>query len=60
MIEEARLLGKKRLFALSIEPRMWEFFEELGFHRVDRNTLPEEWQRSYDFSRPSKAFLLAL
>lgn len=60
MIEEAKLQGKRKLFALSIEPRMWEFFTELGFEEVARETLPEEWRKTYDFSRPSKAFLFEL
>ena len=58
MIEEARRQGKRFVFALSIAPKMWEFFLGLGFQEVPRETLPEEWKGHYDFSRPSKAVRL--
>lgn len=57
MVEEARQQGKRALFSLSIEPKMWQFFEALGFREIDRQQLPERWRASYDFSRPSRAFL---
>ena len=60
MIEEARAQGKKFVFSLSIEPKMWQFFLGLGFVEIDRATLPEEWQKGYDLSRPSKGFRLDL
>ena len=44
----------------SIEPKMWQFFLGLGFVEIDRATLPEEWQKGYDLSRPSKGFRLDL
>jgi amino-acid N-acetyltransferase len=36
-LEKARQLGLKRVFTLTLEP---EFFEKVGFKRVDRQTLP--------------------
>ncbi len=58
--EEARAQGKKFVFSLSIEPKMWQFFLGLGFVETDRATLPEEWQKGYDLSRESKGFRLDL
>ena len=60
MIEKARDSGKHYVFALSIDPRMWRFFEGLGFKECDREKLPEQWKSRYNFSRPSKAFQLLL
>jgi N-acetylglutamate synthase-like GNAT family acetyltransferase len=60
MIEQARQLNIEAVFALSIDPRMWEFFQSLGFHEIAREKLPREWQQGYDFSRPSHAFLMEL
>jgi len=60
MIEQARKLNTEAVFALSIDPRMWEFFQSLGFHETPRERLPQEWQSGYDFSRPSHAFLMEL
>lgn len=60
MIEEGRAQRKKFVFALSVSPKMWEFFTELGFREVPRETLPESWKEKYDFTRPSKAFRLDL
>ena len=37
--KESRLLGVKRLFALTYQP---EFFERLGFKRVDKAVLPHK------------------
>lgn len=56
MIGEAKAIGLRRVFALSIEERMWAFFRNLGFKEVARESLPEEWQQHYDFARPSRAF----
>ncbi len=36
-IEKARRLGIKKVFALTLEP---QFFEKVGFVRVDKKTLP--------------------
>lgn len=60
MIDEASKLGKRFVFALSIEPKMWQFFEGLAFAEVPREDLPEQWKSGYDFTRPSKAFRLEL
>ena len=60
MVEEARLRGKKYVFALSIEPKMWEFFQDLGFEPIEREALPSRWRSEYDFKRPSRAFRLEL
>ncbi|MGO8987808.1 MAG: N-acetyltransferase [bacterium] len=38
-LKESALLGVKRVFALTDEP---EFFERLGFARVDKSTLPHK------------------
>lgn len=38
-LKEAASLGVKRVFALTYEP---EFFEKLGFERVDKSTLPHK------------------
>ena len=56
LISLARTQGKKDVFALSVEPQMWEFFGSLGMSEVPRDSLPADWQSGYDSSRPSKAF----
>src|SRR4030043_1436199 len=38
-LKESRLLGAKRVFALTYQP---EFFERLGFKRVDKAVLPHK------------------
>ncbi|MFW6133163.1 MAG: N-acetyltransferase, partial [Planctomycetota bacterium] len=38
-VADARLLGVQKLFALTYEP---EFFERMGFTRMDRDALPEK------------------
>jgi amino-acid N-acetyltransferase len=38
-LEESRFLGVKRVFALTYRP---EFFEKLGFERVDKTVLPHK------------------
>jgi len=38
-LKESTLLGVKRVFALTYEP---EFFERLGFERVDKSVLPHK------------------
>jgi amino-acid N-acetyltransferase len=60
MIETARNQRKTYIFALSIEPRMFMFFRNLGFQTVEREQLPAEWRRQYDLNRPSRAFRLKI
>jgi amino-acid N-acetyltransferase len=38
-LKEARTLGIKRVFALTYNP---EFFIEIGFNEIDKNTLPQK------------------
>jgi amino-acid N-acetyltransferase len=38
-LKESKLLGVKRVFALTYQP---EFFERLGFERVDKTALPHK------------------
>lgn len=56
LIARAAESGCTDLFALSIDHRMWRFFESLGLEAIDRHALPAAWQAGYDFSRPSRAF----
>ncbi len=58
MIQTVRNAKKEFMFALSIEPKMFEFFKSLGFSECDRESLPESWKNQYDRSRQSKAFRL--
>lgn len=60
MIEQAARMNSEGVFALSVDPRMWEFFLSLGFHETGRERLPAEWQAQYDFERPSHGFLKEL
>jgi amino-acid N-acetyltransferase len=60
LVEQARQQGFGHVFALSIDPRMWEFFQSLGFQPVEREALPEAWRTGYDMSRPSRALLKEL
>ncbi len=60
MIATAKQANKDYMFALSIEPKMADFFESLGFKECDRAILPDSWQANYDMSRPSKAFQLLI
>ncbi len=57
LLEEARQQGREAVFALSTNPKMWEFFERLGFSHIDRSELPVEWARNYDFNRKSQALV---
>jgi N-acetylglutamate synthase-like GNAT family acetyltransferase len=57
MEREAKDQGISRLFALSIDERMWQFFLSLDFQPAERERLPEVWRRNYDFNRPSRAFI---
>ena len=56
LIEWAPRLGFTNLFALSIDARMWRFFETLGFSPIDRSQLPTQWRSAYDMRRPSRAY----
>jgi len=60
IIEVARKKKLSSVFSLSTQDRMFIFFRQLGFKEVDRESLPDVWKRSYDFSRPSKAFRLTI
>ncbi len=60
LVERARQEGHSRLFALSTHPKMWRFFESLGFGGVDRESLPRDWLAGYDLGRPSRAFAMDL
>lgn len=56
MISLAKEQNKQYVFALSIEPKMVDFFKNLGFKECDRSALPETWREDYDLGRPSLAF----
>jgi N-acetylglutamate synthase-like GNAT family acetyltransferase len=56
LVDEAQRQGKRSIFALTVQPYVGEFFERLGFVPVEREVLPDDWKRGYDFSRPSKAY----
>lgn len=60
LLEEGRARGMQGVFALTVNDYVGAFFERLGFSAVPRETLPQEWKDSYDFSRPSKAYLYPL
>ncbi len=60
LVNEARALGKAGIFALTVQSYVGEFFERLGFKEVPRESLPEEWLKGYDLSRPSRAFIMQL
>lgn len=49
--------GKQYAFSLTVSDKTAQFFLSLGFKEVSRDTLPKEWQDSYDFSRDSRAFV---
>jgi len=57
LIRAATDLGVHGVFALSVDPRMWRFFESLGFQDTPREALPATWRAGYDMSRPSRAFV---
>jgi N-acetylglutamate synthase-like GNAT family acetyltransferase len=60
LVEEARKQGRDSVFALTVQQYVGDFFEKLGFDSVQRENLPEEWRKGYDFSRPSRAYQLKL
>jgi N-acetylglutamate synthase-like GNAT family acetyltransferase len=57
LLDEAKRQNKEAAFALSTSPKMWDFFERLGFKHIDRKALPESWARNYDFTRNSRALI---
>ena len=59
LIQKAKELNLEGVFALSIDPKMGDFFQTIGFIEHPREKLPLSWQKNYDFNRPSKAFLLS-
>jgi N-acetylglutamate synthase-like GNAT family acetyltransferase len=56
ILEVARQQKKKWVFSLSTQDKMFVFFKQLGFREVPREELPEKWLKSYDLTRPSRAF----
>ena len=60
MIHAAKRLGKSQVFALTTSSVVAEFFRSLGFSEVPRESLPEDWAKTYDFSRQSIALALTL
>lgn len=60
LVDAARQQGFHGVFALSLDERMWDFFQELGFGEVPRETLPAAWAAQYDMHRPSRAFAKAI
>ena len=56
LVDEARVRGKRSVFALTVQPYVAEFFERLGFKGIERESLPASWKAGYDFSRPSRAY----
>jgi N-acetylglutamate synthase-like GNAT family acetyltransferase len=60
LIVHAKEQGKRAVFALTVQSYVGDFFERLGFVPVPREDLPASWKATYDFSRPSKAFLYDL
>lgn len=60
MVQHVKNAGKEMIFALTIEPKMFEFFKSLGFEECDRSRLPKSWQEKYDMQRSSKSFMLKI
>ena len=60
LVKKARVDGKKQVFGLTINRSMMKLFEDIGLKEVKREVLPKKWQEKYDFSRPSKAYLINL
>ena len=58
LINNAKSKEYKGVFGLSINPLMMKLFIGLGFVEIEREKLPDEWKKNYDFSRNSKAFIL--
>lgn len=57
LLVQAQEAGYQYVFALSTRPKMWDFFQGLGFTEGPREKLPEAWARNYNFNRPSRAFM---
>lgn len=47
----------KYAFALTINPAAAQLFIEIGFKSEQRENLPQDWQKHYDFTRPSMGFI---
>ena len=60
LLQVAKKHKKEFCFALTVEPKVGDFFRQLGFKEVSRKTLPPKWKENYDFKRPSKAYLFTL
>lgn len=60
LIDRAKAENRTAVFALSIEPSMWDFFLNLGFQECSFEDLPATWRTQYDSNRRSRAFLLSL
>ncbi|MGM0508131.1 MAG: GNAT family N-acetyltransferase [Fusobacteriota bacterium] len=60
LIDKAKKQNRRFVFGLTINKKMINLFESLGFKNISRDELPEKWKKNYDFSRPSKAFVLKL
>jgi N-acetylglutamate synthase-like GNAT family acetyltransferase len=60
LVDYASAEHYEAVFSLSVDARMWRFFEGLGLEPIARTGLPEAWQRGYDFERPSRAFMRRL
>jgi len=58
LIDKAKKLGLKRVFALTTRSQDW--FESLSFRESSQETLPEKKRRLYDHNRKSKVFALEL
>jgi len=58
LMRKTRDAGKRGLFALTVNPSVGDFFEQLGFRACSRECLPKSWQTQYDFSRPSTSYWL--
>ena len=54
--EQGQLAGKRGLFALTVSENVGEFFLQMGFQSCPRESLPQSWQKNYDFARPSQSY----
>jgi N-acetylglutamate synthase-like GNAT family acetyltransferase len=57
MLTELETQGAEAAFSLSISEEMHKFFYSLGFKSIERNQLPELWQKNYNPARNSKAYV---
>ena len=60
LLETAKGRGQRDVFALTIHTHVGDFFERIGFLKVSRDELPEEWKVGYSLSRPSIAYRYTL